>query len=316
MTKPDIPEMDAMIALAARFEAACAADPALEGADLGEVLRHVPGKRTICRGKVRGRDCIWRLFDSPQDGVAGREWVELQRVHAEMQDEDFTVNAPLYHAPEFGLIAVEFVPGTPLMMLIWQSPPEAREALVSPAAGWLRSYTESSESWWPAKPEGWLKRAERAAAKQPFSKLRKLERPIIAELARFVPRIEGLEWRTAICHGDFHPNNLIVEGARMTGIDNGGSARIPIYKDMARFLMHMGRRGVIPSGSRLLGVDGALIETFSETFAMTEAERRLILPFMLGIEALIRVENAQMKRSRVRRAGSMYEALLEDLCKI
>ncbi|WP_372921116.1 phosphotransferase, partial [Roseovarius sp.] len=299
MTKPDIPEMDAMIALAARFEAAVKADPALEGADLGEMLRHVPGKRTICRGTVQGRDCIWRVFHSPQDGVAGREWVELQRVHSEMQDDEHRVNAPLYHAAEFGLIAVEFVPGTPLMALIWQSPPEAREAQVLPAARWLRSYTESSESWWPAKPEGWLKRAERAAAKQPFSRLRKLERPVIAELSRLVSRIEGLEWRTAICHGDFHPNNLIVADTRMTGIDNGGSARMPIYKDMARFLMHMGRRGVIPSGSRVLGVDGVLIEGFSETFAMTEAERRLILPFMLGIEALIRVENPQMKRSRV-----------------
>ncbi|RKT34231.1 phosphotransferase family enzyme [Roseovarius halotolerans] len=316
MTKPDIPEMDAMIALAARFEAAVKADPALEGAELGEMLRHVPGKRAICRGTVQGRECIWRVFHSPQDGVAGREWVELQRVHAGMRDDDHTVNAPLYHAPEFGLVAVEFIAGTPLMALVWQSPLEEREALIIPAARWLRRYTESSESWWPAKPEGWLKRAERAAAKQPFSKLHRLERPILAELARLLPRIEGLDWRTAICHGDFHPNNLIVDGARMTGIDNGGSARMPIYKDMARFLMHMGRRGLIPSGSRVLGVDGAMIEAFSETFAMTEAERRLILPFMLGIEALIRVEHADMTRSRVRRAHAMYEALLEDLRKI
>lgn len=311
-----LPDLDALEEIAMRFEQARTADPALSDADLGDLLRHVPGKRAVIRGTIRGRACVWRMFMDPHDDVSAREWEELQRIWPEMQGKRYRVAEPLYHSGAHRLLAIEEVQGTPLLELIRTSPEETRAALVLPGAAWLRRYTESTESWVPAKPVGWLKRAERASATQPFARLRTLEMQVIAQMTRLAGRIEGLDWRVAISHGDFHPNNLIAEGERLTGIDTGGSGRMPIYKDIARFAMHMGRRGVIPSGRRVLGVDGGVLDAFTEAFALTEAERWRILPFMLGVEALLRVETRALSGSRIRRARDMYEALLEDLTKL
>ena len=128
-----------------------------------------------------------------------------------------------------------------------------------------------------------------------------------------MPPFARSPWRNAICHGDFHPNNLLVKGERLTGIDTGGSASIPIYKDMARFLMHMGRRGLIPSGEARFGVDAQGIDAFAEVFEMSDQERDLVLPFMLGCEALLRFENPGIKRGRIRRAAEMTDQLIADL---
>ena len=75
----------------------------------------------------------------------------------------------------------------------------------------------------------------------------------------------------------------------------------------------MGRRDFILSGERYFGVDKQGIMAFAKVFRLPKAEENLFLPFMIGCEALIRVETKELKRSRIRRAAKFYEALLEDL---
>ncbi len=309
----NLPDFDALMGVTERFEAARHDDPALHGADLDDLLRLVPGQRAICRGNVGGRACIWRIFLTGQEAAASREWNELQRIWPEMKTGRFRVSEPLYHSAEHGILAVEHVPGTPLLQLLWKAAPQEREKWLGPAAKWLRRYTESTESWRPSGPAGWLHRAARGAGKQPFAALKSLEMDILQQLERLAERMEDIEWRVAISHGDYHPNNLIAHKDRLTGIDTGGSARTPIYKDIARFLMHMGRRGLIPSGQRYLGVDRVGLNAFADEFGMSTTERQVIMPFMLGVEALIRVETPALSDSRIRRARRMSSALLDDL---
>lgn len=309
----NLPDMEAVTGVAQRFEAARSTEAALERADLAEILRLVPGQRAVCRGHVDGRACIWRIFLSGQEAAATREWDELQRIWPEMNTGLYRVCEPLYHCAEHGMIAVEELRGTPLLQLLWKAPVQDRAQWLDPAAQWLRCYTESTESWRPSGHDGWLQRAARGARKQPFAALRSLEMDILQQLERLASRLDGVEWRVAISHGDYHPNNLIARQDSLTGIDTGGSARTPIYKDIARFLMHMGRRGMIPSGQRYLGVDRVGLNAFADRFCMSNTERQVILPFMLGVEALIRVETPALSGSRIRRARRMSAALLKDL---
>jgi aminoglycoside phosphotransferase (APT) family kinase protein len=125
--------------------------------------------------------------------------------------------------------------------------------------------------------------------------------------------VQAQTWRTAISHGDFHPNNLIVDGPRLTGIDLGGSKGLPLTKDMARFLMHMGRRRVKLPGPLAFGVSRAGLDAFGAEFDLSAHERDIVLPFFLAFEALIRVENTGLAPSRIRRAEKMYQSLLPDL---
>ncbi len=55
------------------------------------------------------------------------------------------------------------------------------------------------------------------------------------------------------------------------------------------------------------------IEAFAVAFDLSAHERDVILPFFIGCEALLRVENPSMKRGRIMRAAQMYDQLNPDL---
>lgn len=315
-TPAPLPDLEVLHALHGRFEAARAACPALADGELSEVLRIVPGKRAVMAGLLGRRAVVFRIFAADQGEMASREWREMTRIWPLMNSGAYRVAEPLLHLPDHGILAIEQISGAPLLEHLWHSETESRAQHLRPAAEWLRHYTEGSESWRAGNAAGWLARAERASATQPFARLRAIEIDILDELRRLAKALEDAEWRVAICHGDFHPNNLILAGDRLTGIDIGGSARIPVCKDIARFLVHMGRRGMIPSGQRHLGVDRLGIEAFTEAFGLTSVERRFWLPFFIGCEALIRVESKGLKQSRIARAEEMYAALRDDLIAV
>ena len=284
-----------------------------EGAEITELLRLVPGKRAVLGGHWGGRPAIFRLAEPATAGMQAREWQEACRIWPYMQGARFRVAEPLAHLPDQRLMVMERAPGTPLLQWLWRAEPEARSAALAPAALWLRRYTEVSEGWTRATPEGWRARAARSARTQPHARLRRIESAILAALAPLAQRLDGAEWRVAVCHGDFHPNNLLRDGARLTGIDTGSSARMPVCKDIARFLMHLARRGMVPSGEIWCGVDAGLAAAFAETFALSETERHGVLPFFLGVEALLRVETESIKPRRLRLAEAVYAALRDDL---
>ena len=292
-------------------------DPDLpEDAEIGDLIRHVPGKRSLYAGTWRGRAAIFR-FAAPQTAeMQAREWREACRIWPYMQGARFRVAEPLAFLPEPHLLVMERVEGTPLLDRASALPAARRGAALSHAAAWLRRYTDVSESWRAARCAGWLARAGRATRTQPFARLRGVEADILARIGCLADRIEGTEWRTAICHGDFHANNLLAAEKRLTGIDTGGSGRMPVVKDIARYLMHMARRGVAPSGQTWCGVDAGMRDAFAEAFALTEAERRRVLPFFLGVEALIRVETRALRPRRIRIAERVYAGLRDDLGKL
>lgn len=302
-----------MMELAGRFEAAQSGDSTLQNAELTEILRIVPGKRAVVAGHFEGREAVFRFSLDPDDAMPAREWAELQRVWPYMREGASRIAEPFHFNERHSVLVMEKVPGTPLLKHFWNSPKGSRRRHLAPAADWLRCYTRPTEAMHPVNARRWLKRTARAAAQQPFRKLAVIEGGILQQLRPIADALEGRQWRCAVSHGDFHPNNLILGQDRLTGIDIGGSAVMPLYKDMARFLVHMGRRGVIPSGNGYLGVDREGINEFARAFEMTEQETETALPFMIGCEALLRVETKGLKRGRIRRAEEMYTLLLEDL---
>ncbi|SEK27302.1 Phosphotransferase enzyme family protein [Roseovarius nanhaiticus] len=313
---PPIPDLDATQRIAALLAKAARQEPRLSGANPTDLLRLVKDKRAILRGQLEGRDVIFRVHLAPEAGDAQREWDEMQRLWPLMSVGDLRVPEPICAAPDAGVTVQEAVPGTPLMELLYSLDAKARPAFMAPAAAWLRASTQSSEDWQIAQPQRWINRASRAAQQQPFAALREVEAGILAHMERIAPIIADAPWRAAICHGDFHPNNLICYGTRLTGIDLGGSRRMPVLKDIARFAMHMGRRRLRLSGKTVLGVDHDCLQSFAHAFGLSPLERSHTLPFFLAFEALIRVETPALPSARVVRAEKTYRALLADLQRL
>lgn len=316
MSKTALPDLTALMTLSQRFEAAQSGDPALRGASLDALIRHIPGKRAILRGAFQGRPAVIRMFDDPADRAAGREWAEMTRIWPHMQSGDHRIAEPFHFNADHGILVIEDVPGTPLLEHIVTLDPDTQAGQLEAPAAWLRRYTAPTERAVPPNAGQWLARAEAQSATQPHPKLQRRERLLIKHLRRIVDAAGAQEWRSAICHGDFHPNNLILKSPRLTGIDLGGSSTLPICKDIARFLMHMGRRGIRPSGAAVFGVDRAGFEAFVTAFNLSKWEQEALLPFLLGVEALIRVESPTMSRGRIRRAAEMYDLLIADLAQV
>jgi len=306
-------DIERILQVTERFNAAQAADPVLETVEIQEILRLVTGKRSIIACSMGGRPAVMRMFLEDDPALSQREWNELERIWPVMAQGPYRVVEPLHHSPTHNLMIVARAEGTPLLEQLWQSDKADRARYLEPAARWLRLYTGGTEEWRGARHRRWLAKAERAAERQAFDELRLFEAEIIALLHQMADRMDGAEWRTAVSHGDFHPNNLMAQNGNLVGIDTGGSARMPIYKDMARFLVHMGRRGMLPSGKARLGVDAIGLANMEEIFGLNAFERRFALPFMMGCEVLLRVETRALSSSRIRRAEAMYAAFRDDL---
>lgn len=313
MNDGPIPNLDALMEIAERLHIVGQQDARMAAAEPGDLIRNVAGKRAIFEGVFEGRDVVFRLNYHPEEGAPAREWAEMERLWPYMAEGDLRIAEPIYANAGAGVIVLERVSGTPMLTLMRRLEAHERVAFFAPAARWLHQSTAMTDAARVAGTAGWLRRAGAASEKQPFPALRALEVQILEQMARLAPHIDSEVWRTAICHGDFHPNNLIVDGARITGIDIGGSTRMPIYKDMARFLIHIGRRRIEASGARALGVDLAGLRAFAEVFALEANERAVILPFFLAFEALIRVEIRALPKWRIKAAEAMYRDLLTDL---
>lgn len=295
-----------------------AADPVLVGSAAAEVLRLVPGRRAILSGQFNGQPAVFRLSLHPEETKAfATAWQELTRAHAHMSDGTHRTVTPLALAAEGQVMVLEQAPGTPLLDLLWSLEPEVRTRQMQPAAIWLRRYTAPTEAMTPINRGPWRNWAEAALAKQTHVPLIAVETQVFQKMKHLSRQLRDYtDWRTAICHGDFHPNNLIVAGDRLTGIDLGGSNRTPIYRDMARFLTHMARRGMVPSGQRRFGVDAVAFDAFVNAFDLSPAEATLHLPYLICYETLVRVEHPDMPAARIRHGVALAETLLEDLRQV
>lgn len=306
---------DQALAALDRLESLLAASP--HDAEVSEALRLVPGKRALFRGVFNGRDAVFRLplDDQSRSGFA-REWAELCRVHAYMSAPPLAVVEPLDFDPKTGVFVIAFVPGKPLFTHLRRADPATRMPLLSRAAAWLCAYDTPTLSDQPLDFRRWFRRAAAAAETQPHAALQDIETRVLRRMKRLGRALHDTDVQSAISHGDFHLNNLLVRGDTLTGIDTGGSGRMPIVKDIARALTHMARRAEPWSGARHFGVDAAAFKSFADAFNLSSIEREAHLPFMIAFETLIKVEHPDMPQDRLVLAEKLARALFRDLRQI
>lgn len=295
------------------------ASTALQGRvySIGPALHLVPSRHAVFQGRFQGQDAVFRLTLSAEaQATTTKEWDELARAWAYMNTAPLTVQEPLFHAPEAGLTITALAKGEGLLTALWRLPSEERSAPIARSADWLRKFTAPTEEWRAPNRRPWRSWAEKAAEKQPHDSLRNVESRVFQKMKKLYRQIDFPEWRVALAHGDFHLNNLFWDGQTVTAIDLGATNHAPLYKDIARALVHMARRGMLPSGSRRFGVDAAAFEAFTKRFEFSDQEENGFLPYFICFEALIKVEHPNMPQARLDHAEAMSNALLDDLKQI
>lgn len=275
------------------------------------VLRFLSGRRAVLEGRINSRPAIFRVALSDQEASRLDEmWTELKRIGPAMSDGTYRVNQGLEYSREHGVLAVSKADGSPFLSVIAES---RDETLMGHLSDWLHTYAAPSLTTRNAAPAFWLKQAEASSSRQPHSDLREKELLILAAMQGFAENLRGQPWSVAITHGDFHPNNLLWDGNILTGIDTGGSAYLPIYKDIARSLVHLARRDVFCGQEKKFGVDSSGLAAFANSFSLTETEMKYALPFFIGFECLIRVEQPDAPDWRLRASHALYDGYLESV---
>ena len=301
--------------VALRLEDMIAATPALAGAQVSELLRLVPGQRALFSGRFKGRLAVFRLFlldDAAK--VARKEWQELTRAHAVLGKGPNRVPEPLAWVDDLPFYVMGFARGRLLMRHISRQPVAAQVPLIARAGDWFAAYTAPTVKPDRADPGPLLTRAREGLARQPHDILRQRETAILRELDRLAPRLAASHWHKAICHGDFHLNNLMIHRDTLTGFDLGGSGRPPMAKDIARALVHMARRDVLPTGDRIFGMDAGAFDALAAV--LPEEDQALALPFCLGVDALARVELPQATDHEMALSIAMEDGLLDGLSRL
>ncbi|OZB19588.1 MAG: hypothetical protein B7X55_03050 [Rhodobacterales bacterium 34-62-10] len=303
----------------ARLQTLVASDPALNGAKIENMLRLVPGRRAIIAGWLKDKPAVFRVSLHPEETASFlREWQELQRASTYMNSGKSQIAAPMTLGAGAEVLVVQRAQGHQMLDFITRLTPPDRIAQVTEATTWLARYQAPTLETSPTGWKKWFSRAQAALATQTHPELLEVEQRVLRRMKTLGRNLEATgAWRTAIGHGDFHPNNLMVGPDKvLRGIDLGGSGRIPIYKDMARFLTHLSRRGVTISGTRRFGVDAATYDAFVAACNLDEVEATLCLPFMICFETLIRVEHPAMPARRVAHGVKLAKSLLADLRRL
>lgn len=293
-----------------------AARTVLRGRDhtVGKALHIVPERHAVFRGGLDGTQAAFRLAlsNSAKEQLA-REWGELTRAWEHMSPPPLTTPRPLAFGEAEGLMVTSEAPGEGLLSHLWRIEASERAPLIALSADWLNKYTAPSAKLRAPNRRPWRRWAEDATARQPHEALRNSEARVLQKMKKLYRQIDLPEWRVALTHGDFHLNNLFWDGKTLTGIDLGGTGHAPLYKDIARALVHMARRGMLPSGKRRFGVDEEAFQAYAETFSLTETEANGFLAYFIAYETLIKVEHPEMPRARLDHALEMTEALFADL---
>ncbi len=280
----------------------------------GKALHIVPERHAVFRGALDGAEAVFRLAltESAREELA-REWGELTRAWEHMSAPPLTTPRPLAFSETEGLMVTSEAPGEGLLAHLWRIEADKRAPFIALSAGWLRKYTAPSEALRAPNRRPWRRWAEEAAARQPHEALQKAEARVLQKMKKLYRQIDLPEWRVCLAHGDFHLNNLLWDGTTLTGIDLGGTGHAPLYKDIARALVHMARRGMLPSGKRRFGVDAEAFQAYAETFSLSERETNGFLPYFIAYETMIKVEHPDMPKARLDHAQEMTEALFADL---
>lgn len=253
--------------------------PDLAGITVTEILRDRAG-HGVFAVLWQGRPYFLKHFRQAGAADLVRATVEtLNRAAEDLGQAENAVVTLRLVLPEVGVILLDPVAGQQLTNVLLPATAQRRAALIARAGGWLSALTHQRERA-AFGPNYWLQGlkaqiAERGAGEPLLARH-------FAAMQEFAQDLKDLPVERAASHGDFTPDNLYLDGARLVGIDMQRSPHMAVARDVARFLVWLhSRRLDLPAVTRH-GVSAADYAALVSVPGLLSADQEPILRFMMG----------------------------------
>ncbi|WP_312530126.1 phosphotransferase [Paracoccus sp. (in: a-proteobacteria)] len=279
--------------------------PDLAGIAITEILRDRP-EHAVFAVTMNERPYFLKLFRQANAAelVRSTEATLTHAAEALGQAEHAVVRLRLA-LPEAGVILLDPVHGQQLSPLLAAASIQRRAILISRAGGWLARLTTERETG-SFGPNFWLKKLQDHVDKLALPEDRPLLEAHMAEMGRLASTLVGAPVTRAASHGDFTPDNLYMEGARLIGIDMQRREMMAVSRDIARFLVWLqSRRLDMPAVTRH-GVSASDYAILTNVPGLIDPQEEPILRFMMGeIMASYFLEAKGKRLRREMLAGAM-----------
>ena len=280
--------------------------------EIVEVLR-IQDESTVYRVRLDGAEAVAKLFHGPKAVLAVRNLArELTIVGGQMHSGPHRVMRCLAEMPEAGLVILEAVPGRSVAEVLRESTAERRSDLFTRCGAWLASYTKGRRREAPFGPGFWVRRCEKRGLGDAPPAVRIPLYRLLARLWEHALAADRAPVVQAATHGDFTPNNLMIYGSTLTGIDIQGECWFAISREVARFLVEASLDDAVtidPANCRL-GLPVPDVEAMLASGVLPEVEARTSLPVFVGERLFQRCRDFEDDPRLQRRALQLIGAYL------
>ncbi|QFU07152.1 hypothetical protein FIU81_00475 [Palleronia sp. THAF1] len=256
----------------------------------------------IYRASLRGR----RLIVKQGVPNAAEVLQEMRAARLRMAGGPNDVVAPVVAVND--ILVMDEAPGQPMQLALDDlGPGDTRNARMARVGDWALSYTGGNYDTGVFGKTYWFrKRSEEIAKARVAEEMRGALQNVMAWLERHAERIAGAPVTKGTVHGDLTPMNLHLDDKDILwGFDVGTGPRMPIARDLARFMVTWARSSNLPDG---LGLEEAMALARP---VLRDDELTTLLPFFLGEQIAGRLAEQMPDGVRARRIQQMAVTLME-----
>jgi aminoglycoside phosphotransferase (APT) family kinase protein len=209
-----------------------------------DTIRYRPGQRHVQRVRLAGNAWVYVKTDRDDSGARAVATAAFLRDRVAGEVPDATVARPLGYVAEDATAVWWNIPGTPLSRQL-SSDPDAALRTVGHTGRLLRVLHDSASgpasllgrggADVPVEVEETLRAGEHVAALLPG--VGRTFEHAASDVAEGLHRVPGEA--TALSHGDFKSDNLVVHGSRLTVLDLDRAAWADPAKDLGKFLVDL-----------------------------------------------------------------------------
>ena len=268
-------------------------DPAFADFHIEEVLKGGPDQVTAVATWNGDKVVVKRSLGAQPDREVLQAKEELDILARIMAAPPYRINECLAVFPQFGIIVLSFVPGVRLDHAIRAADLAERATLMRLSGGWLKSYTSGRSDMSPKfSPDWWIKKqVAEGDPKAPEAVTIASDAVLDAVKAR-VPDVRGQDVTKAAVHGDFASINAHYHVGCIYGGDVQGKARLPVGKDVSRFLVWTQLETPLapplapPEMTYVHGIAAPDMTAFLDSGVLPATEVETLLPFFIGLQLL------------------------------